>query len=177
MNGYRFSIGCLHCEAPLEHTAGCAGHPRMQSVIAACTACGSQYRLNVELLVLNGPAIRETLSGGGRSAPYRGRSRPVDGWPTWEELQDKPGSAALPWQDEVDAVLRADDAEIAAERKERKRLERLSVSDVLVCDECGWSCGVVDGSKLLADHTQSIHYRRPTVVERTPRNIAQDVAA
>lgn len=124
MTSFTFNVTCIHCEALLEHTAGSGRHPRMQSVVAACTECGSQYRLNVELLVLNGPAIRETLPRGAQLTPARGRSRSLESWPTFEELQDEPEPPVLPFQAEVDAVLRADDVEIAAEQKERRRLER-----------------------------------------------------
>ena len=130
MSGYTFTVTCLHCESVLEHNAGSAAHPRMRSVVAACTACGSQYRLNVELLVLNGPAMRETLPRDARLTPARGRPRPLEDWPTFEELnaQVKPVTE-LPWQAEVDAVLRDDDAEIARARKERKRLDALPIED------------------------------------------------
>ena len=61
MTGYTIPLTCPHCGALMAHTAGST--PRLRSVVAlcACTECGSQYRLDVVLQTLNGPAIRDTL--------------------------------------------------------------------------------------------------------------------
>ena len=89
MTGYTIPLTCPHCGALMAHTAGST--PRLRSVVAlcACTECGSQYRLDVVLSVLSGPAIRDTLPS---EPPHQGVERDLSA----------PGAAL------IDTIMRAE---------------------------------------------------------------------
>lgn len=61
MTGYMIPVTCPHCAAQLAHTAAGATYTHRTCALAACTGCGSQFRVDVVLSVLSGPAIRDTL--------------------------------------------------------------------------------------------------------------------
>ena len=61
MTGYTFAITCRGCGAELQHTADGVVRPDATTALATCTECGSLYRIDLRVAVLNGPAIRETL--------------------------------------------------------------------------------------------------------------------
>jgi NAD-dependent SIR2 family protein deacetylase len=61
MTGYQFTVTCRHCGALLDHDAGTRGNVSRVAAVAHCTECGSTYRLDITLSVLNGPAIRDTM--------------------------------------------------------------------------------------------------------------------
>jgi hypothetical protein len=52
------------CGALLDHDAGTRGDVARVAAVAHCTECGSTYRLDITLSVLNGPAIRCTMPAG-----------------------------------------------------------------------------------------------------------------
>ena len=61
MTGYTFPLTCVGCGSTLAHTASGAVYLQHTAAIAACTNCGSTFKVTVRLEVLNGPAIRVTL--------------------------------------------------------------------------------------------------------------------
>lgn len=78
MTGYTFTLTCPHCGGVMRHVADGAFSPYGSAALASCTECGSQYRADVRLRALQGPALRQELLDappGPHEPAYRGYRR------------------------------------------------------------------------------------------------------
>ena len=74
MTGYQFAVTCPTCAGTLHHQADGATYTHRTAAIAACTNCGSVYRVDVVLSALSGPALRPSPPDHARNPDAPGRA-------------------------------------------------------------------------------------------------------
>lgn len=75
MTGYTFTLTCPYCSGEMKHLADGRAHSHFgTAALADCTGCHSQYRVDVRLSLLSGPALRQELCDAPPS-PYEGAAR------------------------------------------------------------------------------------------------------
>ncbi len=57
MNGHLFAFTCPHCAATIDHRGS------LRQGVAHCTGCGAQYRIDVRVAALTGPALTASRPG------------------------------------------------------------------------------------------------------------------
>lgn len=57
MSGHVFAFDCPHCAATIAHRGS------LRLGVAHCTGCGAQYRIDVRVAALTGPALTASRPG------------------------------------------------------------------------------------------------------------------